>query len=76
MVFEEENKESLRIPAAEIFNKLDEIKKAEIIVIDGIITQRLLERAHNKGIAMVIGARLGEISKKPESVKIVEFRDL
>ena len=76
VVFEEENKESLRIPAAEIFEKLDEIKKAEIIVIDGIITQRLLERAHNKGIAMVIGARLGEISKKPESVKIVEFRDL
>ena len=76
VVFEEENKELLRIPAAEIFNKLDEIKKAEIIVIDGIITQRLLERAHNKGIAMVIGARLGEISKKPASVKIVEYRDL
>lgn len=74
IVFDEADKEILRSSAAEIFDNLGKIEKGEVLVIDGVITQRLLERSKDKGISTVIGARKGEISKKPTNVKIVEFK--
>ena len=59
-----------------IFDKLETIENGNTIVIDGVITQRLLERSHSKGIKMVIGARKGEISKKPNGIRIIEFKQI
>ena len=76
IVFDESDKEILRTPAAEVFDNLDKIEKGNVLVIDGVMTQRLLERSKEKGIATVIGARKGEITKKPTNVKIIEFKDV
>ena len=76
VVFDESEKEIFRGPAAEIFDKLDEVEKGKTIVIDGVITQRLLEKSYAKGIRMVIGARKGEISKKPTNLRIIEFKQI
>ncbi len=76
IVFDEAEKEILRSPAAEIFDSLEKIEKGNILVIDGIITQRLLDRSNGKGIKTVIGARKGEISKKPTGLKIIEFKQI
>ncbi|MCG3215919.1 MAG: DNA primase [Candidatus Heimdallarchaeota archaeon] len=76
VIFDDDNKEILRSPAAEIFDKLETIENGNTIVIDGVITQRLLERSHSKGIKMVIGARKGEISKKPNGIRIIEFKQI
>jgi len=74
IVFDEADKEILRSSAAEVFDNLGKIEKGKVLVIDGVITQRLLERSKDKGISTVIGARTGEISKKPTNVKLVEFK--
>ncbi len=76
VVFDEAEKEILRTPAAEIFDSLEKIEKGNTLVIDGIITQRLLDRSNGKGIKTVIGARKGEISKKPTGMKIIEFKQI
>ncbi len=76
IVFDEKQKEILRSSAAKIFESLEKIEKGSTLVIDGIITQRLLERSSGKGIKTVIGARKGEISKKPTSLKIIEFKQI
>ncbi len=76
IVFDEKQKEILRSSAAKIFESLEKIEKGSTLVIDGIITQRLLERSNGKGIKTVIGARKGEISKKPTSLKIIEFKQI
>jgi DNA primase len=76
VIFDENNKEILRSATADIYKELDKIDKGSSLVIDGVITQRLVERAHEKGIIFVIGARKGQISKKPSNVKIVEFKQI
>lgn len=76
IVLDSKYKELLTSPAAEIFDKIEGIEGGSILVIDGIMTQRLLERAYSKGIKTVIGARKGEITKKPTNLKIIEFKQL
>ncbi|MHA1687157.1 MAG: DNA primase DnaG [Candidatus Heimdallarchaeaceae archaeon] len=66
----------LKAPASEIYEKLSEIEKASALVIDGVVTQRLLDRAYTKGINMIIGARLGDITKKPTMLKLLEFKQI
>ena len=76
VVFDDDEKEILKSTTAKIYDELDKIEKANTIVIDGVITQRLLEKAYSKGIKTVIGARKGEISKKPTNVKVIEFKNI
>ena len=41
-----------------------------VVVFDGIVTQRLVDLAESKGIMYLVGLKLGNVFKKPESVKI------
>jgi DNA primase len=50
--------------------------KIQAIVFDGIVTQRLLDVASSKGIKLIIGIRIGNISKKPENVIVMTFQDI
>ncbi|NPD88053.1 MAG: DNA primase [Asgard group archaeon] len=76
VIFDENNKEILRSSTANIYKDLEKLEKGVTLVIDGVITQRLLERVKAKGINLVIGARKGEITKKPIGIKIVEFKQV
>ena len=41
------------------------------IIFDGIITQRLVDLANNKGVKTIVGGKLGNVNKKPETLEIV-----
>ncbi len=49
---------------------------AKAVVFDGIVSQRLLDAAEEKGIGTVVGSRLGPIGKFPDQVKIYTRADL
>ncbi len=49
---------------------------AKAVVFDGIVSQRLLDAAEEKGIGTVVGTRLGPIGKFPDQVKIYTRADL
>ena len=49
---------------------------AKAVVFDGIVSQRLLDAAQEKGIGTVVGTRLGPIGKFPDQVKIYTRADL
>ncbi|MBC7112836.1 MAG: DNA primase [Candidatus Methanomethyliales bacterium] len=46
------------------------------VVFDGVVTQRLLDISSNKGVSFVIGARIGNIAKRPQGITILTFDDL
>ncbi|MDY0386425.1 MAG: DNA primase DnaG [Methanolobus sp.] len=46
----------------------DEVKT---IVFDGVVTQRILDIAVDKGIDRLIGAKVGSVTKRPASVKVL-----
>jgi DNA primase len=49
---------------------------AKAIVFDGIVSQRLLDVAQEKGIGTVVGTRLGPVGKIPDAVRIFTKADL
>ncbi len=46
------------------------------IIFDGVVTQRLVEIAAEKNVEHLVGAKVGAISKKPESMKLLTASDL
>jgi len=50
--------------------------KAEAIVFDGVITQRLIDIASKKEIPCLVGVRLGNVVKLPTNVKVITFDQL
>jgi DNA primase len=59
---------------AEILQNTSE--KINAVVFDGVITQRLLDISNNKGVTFLIGARVGNIAKKPQSITILTFENI
>jgi DNA primase len=46
------------------------------LIFDGIVSQRLLDAAHEKGIGTVVGSKLGPVGKVPEEIRIFTKADL
>ncbi|MEM1611150.1 MAG: toprim domain-containing protein, partial [Sulfolobales archaeon] len=46
------------------------------VVFDGIITQRIIDIAKEKKIKLLIGARIGSITSKPEEIELLTFSDI
>jgi DNA primase len=49
---------------------------AKAVVFDGIVSQRLIDVAQEKGIATVVATRLGPVGKIPDQVRIFTKADL
>jgi DNA primase len=78
IIYDKNWNEVTRIPVKDLVDKLvsDEIKDAHAILMDGVITQRLVDIASAKGISVLVGSRLGAISKKPTNLVIMTFDDV
>jgi DNA primase len=64
------------MPVSELTNKLQSIEGVYAIVFDGVITQRLSDIASEKKVKYLIGARLGNITKKPLEIELLTFSDI
>jgi DNA primase len=65
----------LKVPVSEVIKRLDSAEGAKLLVLDGIVTQRLVDAADKAGIEYVIGHRTAEL-KKPADVRIRTFGDI
>ncbi|MDG6218601.1 MAG: DNA primase DnaG [Candidatus Thermoplasmatota archaeon] len=71
VLLDEKDNEIKKIPVRELTDELKKSKNIETVVFDGIITQRLLDIAHNKNVKTIVGMKMGNVVKKPKSVKVV-----
>ena len=71
----DKNEEMVRVATEKI---IDEIKKAKphTIVFDGIVTQRLVDNAHENGVKRIIATAMGEVTKIPRGIKIINEKQL
>ena len=46
------------------------------VVLDGVVSQRLLDVAQEKGVELIVAGRMGAIGKIPENVRVVTKLDL
>ncbi|PLJ77772.1 DNA primase DnaG [Infirmifilum sp. SLHALR2] len=74
VMYDSEWREVARVPVKEVVDKLKDLDGVAHIVLDGIITQRLVDTAFSKGVKTLIGVRVGEIIRKPEDLTIATFQ--
>jgi DNA primase len=65
----------LKIPVSEVVKNINTAEGAKMLVLDGIVTQRLVDAADKAGIEYIIGHRMGEL-KKSTYVTVRTFSDL
>ena len=65
----------LKVPVSEVIKRLDSAEGAKLLVLDGIVTQRLVDAADKAGIEYIIGHRTAEL-KKPADVRVRTFGDI
>jgi len=76
VVFDEAGKELSKMPVSELAEKIPTLDKAQVVLFDGVVTQRLLDTAASKGIKYVIGDRVSDGAKRPTNVSVMTLNDL
>jgi DNA primase len=71
VLLDSKDKEIKKLPVRELTDELKKSKNIETVVFDGIITQRLLDIAHNKNVKTIVGMKMGNVVKQPKSVKVL-----
>jgi DNA primase len=67
----------VEVPAKDVVEALSKLSEpAKTLVFDGVVSQRLLDVAHEKGIQEVVAVRLGAIGKLPEGIRVYTRADL
>jgi DNA primase len=61
---------------AELAKTMENLEKVEVVIFDGVVTQRLVDIAMSKQTQILIGAAVADIEKKPVSLKIYTFDDV
>ncbi len=51
-------------------------EKIYAVIFDGVVTQRLVEIASEKDVSYLVGAKVGNVTKKPAELKLLTSRDL
>jgi DNA primase len=65
----------MKVPVSEIVKKLSDSYGGKILVLDGIVTQRLIDASDKAGIEQIIGHRLADI-KRNSSIKVGTFSEM
>jgi DNA primase len=67
-----------RVPVKDLVDYIMKLDGSNIyaVIMDGIVTQRVVDTAATKGVKIVIGARVGVISKKPADTVILSYEEL
>jgi DNA primase len=75
VALDESKNEVFKVPISEVVSKLSSQSGIKYLILDGIITQRLLEGAKNAGVECVIGHRVAKLSND-NGVTLKTFSDL
>ena len=65
-----------RLPVSQLAEKLQQTEGVNTVVFDGIITQRIVDLAGEKGIKNIIASRISEAVKPPLNVQLLTFSDI
>lgn len=74
----EDNSVLKEIPVRDLANILSEMNSGEVsgVVFDGIITQRLVDIASEKGLTFLVGVKKGNLMRLPANLRIMTVEEL
>ena len=65
-----------RLPVSQLAEKLQQTKGVDTVIFDGIITQRIVDVASEKGIKNVIASRISDSVKPSLTVQLLTFSNI
>jgi DNA primase len=65
----------LKVPVSEVIKRLNSAEGGKLLVVDGIVTQRLVDAADKAGIEYIVGHRVTDL-KKPADIQIRTFGNI
>jgi len=65
-----------RLPVSALAEKLQQTDNVDTVVFDGVITQRLVDIASDKGIKFLVAARVSDQVKQPLKVHLLTFSEM
>lgn len=65
-----------RFPVKDVVDKLSNASDVQAIIIDGVVTQRLVDLANEKKVQYIVGYRIGNLVRRPVNLKIYTFETL
>jgi DNA primase len=68
--------EIAKLPVSELAGKLPDYQGVDMIVFDGVVTQRLLDLAEERGVKVIIGDRIAELARRPNSIRIMTLPEV
>ena len=75
VALDEQEKEIFKVPISELVTKLSSQSGIKYLILDGIITQRLIDGAKQAGIGYVIGHRVAKLTNA-DGLKLKTFTEL
>ncbi len=76
VIFDNSMKAMIKVPVSDIVKRISNSQGGKLLVLDGIITQRLIEAANKAGIQYIIGHRTSSIKKPISEIRIKTFSDI
>jgi DNA primase len=68
--------ELAKLPVSELASKLADYNGVDTIIFDGVVTQRLLDLAEERGVKLVVGDRIAELTRRPGSIRIMTLPEV
>jgi DNA primase len=75
VILNEKMESMVKMPVSELCIELQKIEGAHTIVFDGVITQRLVDLAEEKGVKRIVGDRVSGVVKRPVDIQLLTFND-
>ena len=76
VALDSEQNQIFKVPISEVVSKLSSQSGIKYLLLDGIITKRLLEGAKNAGIECVVGHRVAKLPSSDTGMTLKTFADL
>jgi DNA primase len=64
------------VPTIQLADKLKEIDAFSFVVVDGIVTQRIVDMMQSKKANLIVGERIGELERRPAGISVMTLRDI
>lgn len=66
----------IKVSVRDLVDAISLTDEVRAVVFDGVVTQRLVDVAAERGIERLVGIKIGNIAKKPVDLKILSFGDM
>jgi len=76
VLFNEKMEQIERLPVSGLAEKLQQSEGIDTVVFDGVITQRLVDIASEKGVKFLVAARVSDQVKQPLKVHLLTFSEM